>query len=124
MSDEVPLRFPVEVVGAVDRIVSGARAQRGWFMHRRANRRGKRDLGLTDDGAWDVIAALTVADYHAGPEPDHHFADRQLWVFAPLVGTARAYLKVSFRPSDHPPDTTLVVWSIHPARFEMRRPYA
>lgn len=40
------------------------------------------------------------------------------------TGEASAYLKVSFRPSDHPSLTALVIWSIHPAHFEMRRPYA
>lgn len=118
------LRFPAEVVRAIDRITRNARIRNGFFMHRRANRRGRRDLGLRDADAWNLVASLTVADFHAGPEVDRHAPERELWIFAPLVGERRAYLKVAFRPDDPTDETTLVVWSIHPARFEMTRPFA
>ena len=118
------LRFPAELVRALDRITLSARTRHEYFMNRRANRRGRRDLGLRDVDAWSLVAQLTVSDFHAGPDRDHHAPDRQLWVFAPAVGTTRAYLKIAFRPDDPPEATTLVIWSIHPARFHLHRPFA
>lgn len=119
-----PLRFPIELARALDRITRNARVRNGFFMHRRTNRRGRRDLGLRDADAWNLLASLTAEDFHRGPEVDRHAPDRELWLFAPLVGEQRAYLKVAFRSGDPLDDTTLVIWSIHPARFEMNRPFA
>jgi hypothetical protein len=118
------LHFPADVVRALDRITRNARVRNGFFMHRRANRRGRRDLGLRDADAWGLLASLAVADFHAGPQVDRHAPDRELWIFAPLVGERRAYLKVAFCPDDPLDETTLVIWSIHPARFTMHRPFA
>lgn len=124
MTRSNPLRFPADVVAALDRITQSAGGKRGALLDRRSNRRGRRDLGITDEQAWRIVAGLTIADFHEGPSVNHHEPERELWVFAPLVGVRRAYVKIAFRPSDPVDRTALVIWSIHPARFEMERPYA
>jgi hypothetical protein len=117
------LRFPVELVVALGSIRAFARMRHGTFVDRRINRRSTRKLLLGAEELWRAIERLQPADYHDGPSSDHHHSTREVWIFGPMVGGKRFYLKVSPPPEGDPAGTGVIVWSCHPARFDMRLPY-
>ena len=123
MEEPDALRFPVEIVTALAAIHAFARARHGTFVDRRINRRSTRMFLLGTEEVWRAIERLRPEDFHDGPSPDHHHAAREVWIFGPLVGGRRFYLKVSVPPEGDPVGTGVIVWSCHPARFAMRLPY-
>jgi len=123
MEDPEALRFPVELVVALDAIQAFARRRHGMFVDRRINRRSARTFLLGAEELWRAIERLQPEDYHDGPTSDHHHSEREVWIFGPMVGGRRFYLKVSLPPEGDPIGTGVIVWSCHPARFGMRLPY-
>lgn len=122
MSDHPPpLRFPVELSAALPYIRELASRRHGFLVSRRITRRAMRRVVLTTESLWLVIANLEATDYEDGPMTDHHCADREVWVFRPMVGGQRMYLKVAFRRVPDGPESALVVWSFHPPRFPLER---
>ena len=122
MSDHPPpLRFPVELSAALPYIRELASRRHGFPVSRRITRRAMRRVVLTTESLWLVIANLEATDYEDGPMTDHHCADREVWVFRPMVGGQRMYLKVAFRRVPDGPESALVVWSFHPPRFPLER---
>ena len=122
MSDhQPPLRFPVELSAALPHIRELASRRHGFLVSRRITRRAMRRVVLTTESLWLVIANLEATDYEDGPMTDHHCADREVWVFRPMVGGQRMYLKVAFRRVPDGPESALVVWSFHPPRFPLER---
>jgi len=75
-----------------------------------------RRVDLTSDSLWHVIANLKATDYQDGPMTDNYCADREVWVFQPIVGGRRMYLKVAFQRVPEGPESALVVRSFHPPR--------
>lgn len=120
MEDHHPsLRFPVELSDALLHIRTLASRRHGFVVSRRSTRRAMRRIDLSDDALWLVIGDLEPADYLEGPMTDHHCTDREVWVFRPIVGGRRMYLKVAFRRVPEGPESALVVWSFHPPRFPL-----
>ena len=75
---------------------------------------------MTPEAVWDLVARLSVADFHEGPLPDHHCPDREVWIFCPMLLGRTMYLKIAFRRVPEGPESALVVWSFHQPRFPMR----
>jgi hypothetical protein len=116
-----PFRFPVELADALARIRFEAGRRHGFIVERRTTRRALRAAQLDEALLWQVIESLSEADYCEGPMQDHHCLDRQLWVFGPIVGGRKMYLKVGFRSHGTEREMALVIWSFHPPRYPMRR---
>lgn len=119
MEDGSSLRFPVELGTALPHIRELAFRRHGFVVSRRITRRAMRRVDLTSDALWHVIANLEATDYQDGPMTDHYCADREVWVFRPIVGGQRMYVKVAFRRVPEGPESALVVWSFHPPRFPL-----
>lgn len=120
--DSFNLRFPVELDGALLHIRGLAERRHGFIVSRRITRRAMRKVDATSDVLWQVIESLEALDYLDGPLADHHCADREVWVFRPVVGGQRMYLKVAFRRVPEGPESALVIWSFHQPRFPMKDP--
>lgn len=117
-----PLRFPAELVRALDHVARAIEAGQVVHMPRRGRQEHLDELGLRVAEIESVMTSLAVRDFHAGPEPDHHRPDREVWVFGPTINGRQAYVKVALGLSEVARVPFVIVWSIHPARFPMELP--
>ena len=117
-----PLRFSTELVRALDHVARAVAAGQVIHMPRRGRQEHLDGLGLRVAEIESVISSLALRDFHAGPEPDHHRPDREVWVFGPTVNGRQAYVKLALGFTGHESDPFVLLWSLHPARFPMELP--
>ena len=117
-----PLRFPTELVRALDHVAQAVAAGQVVHMPRRRTLEHLEALGLIIDDIVRVVDSLAIRDFHAGPEPDHHRPERVVWTFGPVVNGQQAYVKIALGFSESARVPFVLVWSLHPARFPMELP--
>lgn len=117
-----PLRFPAELVRALDHVARAVAAGRVAHVPRRSRQEQMDALGLRAEETIRIVASLEIKDFHAGPDADHHRPDRTVWIFGPTVNGCQAYVKLALGFSDPEGDPIALLWSLHPARFPMELP--
>jgi hypothetical protein len=97
----------------------------GWFhfKNRQRNLQGLVDLGLSVDGAKEILAQLGVENYASGPEPEHDDPSRDVWIFGYELDGKEIYIKLRLAPDTRNKELSrAVVWSFHRAERALRYP--
>jgi hypothetical protein len=94
------------------------------LKRREKNLQGLADLGLTVDTMKEILAALAVENYAAGPEPDDTDETKEVWKFGYDLGGKEIYIKLRLAPGPGKKDVmAATVWSFHKAEHKLKYPY-
>ena len=62
---------------------------------REKNTQALADLNMVPNDRKKHISDIEVKDYCKGPDKDHSFADKEVWVFGKMIKNKEIYIKIS-----------------------------
>lgn len=62
---------------------------------REKNTQALADLNMVPNDRRKYISDIEVKNYCGGPDKDHSFADREVWIFGKMIKNKEIYIKIS-----------------------------
>jgi hypothetical protein len=77
------------------------------------------DLNIVPLERKKIISELSYKDYNKGPEVDHGFIEREIWVFGKKVKKKEVYIKISMGMENSP----VICISFHISKSPLTYPF-
>ena len=77
------------------------------------------DLNIVPNDRKKYISELSVKDYSKGPERDHGFNNKEIWVFGKMIKNKEIYIKISVGDFN----SSVICISFHKSKHALSYPY-
>lgn len=85
---------------------------------REKNTQALANLNMVPNDRKKYISELEVKDYCKGPEKDHGFASKEVWVFGKIIKDKEIYIKISMGNHNSP----VICISFHISKYMLTYP--